>query len=59
MVIKYGDWKAPLKVKNYLRDKIKDTVFEKYNIPLIRFNTTGSGEKEKLINKLSEILGNA
>lgn len=41
------------------RDGIKDTVFEKYNIPLIRFNTTGSGEKEKLINKLSEILGNA
>ena len=41
------------------RDEIKDTVFEKYNIPLIRFNTTGSGEKEKLINKLSEILGNA
>lgn len=41
------------------RDGIKDTVFEKYNIPLIRFNTTGGGEKEKLINKLSEILGNA
>jgi hypothetical protein len=39
------------------RDKIKDKILCKYDIPLIRFNTTGSGEKEILENKIKEIFG--
>ena len=37
------------------RDKMKDNILEKYGLPLLRFSTTGSGEKQKLINKLREI----
>ena len=37
------------------RDKLKNSVLEKYNIPLIRFSTTGSMEKEKLEKKLMEL----
>jgi hypothetical protein len=36
------------------RDELKNLIFEKYDIPLCRFSTAGSGEKEKL----SEILKN-
>lgn len=38
------------------RDKKKDVILEKYNIPIIRFSTTGSGEKKRLKEKLSEVL---
>ncbi|MFZ4456911.1 MAG: AAA domain-containing protein [Bacteroidales bacterium] len=37
------------------RDKKKDSILEKYQLPLLRFLTTGSGEKQKLIDKLTEI----
>jgi superfamily I DNA and/or RNA helicase len=37
------------------RDKKKDCILAKYNLPLLRFSTTGSGEKQKLIDKLTEI----
>ena len=37
------------------RDKKKDRILAKYELPLLRFSTTGSGEKQKLINKLTEI----
>jgi len=37
------------------RDKMKDTILEKYELPLLRFSTTGSNEKQKLIDKLTEI----
>jgi superfamily I DNA and/or RNA helicase len=37
------------------RDKMKDKILEKYNLPLLRFPTNGSNEKEKLIRKLREI----
>ena len=37
------------------RDKKKDTILAKYGLPLLRFSTTGSGEKQKLIDKLNEI----
>jgi hypothetical protein len=37
------------------RDKMKDTILEKYNLPLLRFSTTGSGERQKLTDKLNEI----
>lgn len=39
------------------RDKLKDCILHKYDIPLIRFPTNGSQEEKKLINKLQEILG--
>jgi len=37
------------------RDLLKNNVLEKYGIPLVRFATNGSGEKEKLIGKLNEL----
>jgi len=40
------------------RDKIKNSILEKYNLPLLRFSTTGSNEKEILINKIRELLQN-
>lgn len=41
--------------KQAARDKMKDKILEKYNLPLLRFSTTGSGEEQKLYDKLSEI----
>ena len=35
------------------RDLLKNSILEKYDIPLIRFSTTGSGEKERLEKWLS------
>ena len=37
------------------RDKRKDSILAKYELPLLRFSTTGSGEKQKLTDKLNEI----
>lgn len=37
------------------RDKKKDRILAKYKLPLLRFSTTGSGEKQKLTDKLTEI----
>jgi len=37
------------------RDKMKDTILNKYNFPLLRFKTNESSEKEKLMNKLNEL----
>ncbi|EMB71127.1 DUF2726 domain-containing protein, partial [Streptococcus mutans] len=37
------------------RDLLKNNILKKYRIPLLRFPTNGSGEKEKLIAKLEEI----
>jgi superfamily I DNA and/or RNA helicase len=37
------------------RDKKKNSILAKYELPLLRFSTTGSGEKQKLIDKLTEI----
>ena len=34
---------------------MKDKIFEKYNLPLLRFKTNESSEKVKLTNKLNEI----
>ena len=39
------------------RDKIKNSILEKYALPLIRFSTTGSGEKEQLMEALKSIQG--
>lgn len=38
------------------RDWLKDKILKKYGIPLIRLNTTGSGEEEIITNKIREIL---
>lgn len=38
------------------RDKLKNTILAKYNFTLLRLNTTGSGEKERIINALTNIL---
>jgi len=40
------------------RDKKKDRILAKYELQLLRFSTTGSGEKQKLIDKLTEITTN-
>lgn len=38
-----------------LRDNKKDTILKKYGIPIIRFSTIESNEKERLIEKLKEV----
>lgn len=38
------------------RDELKNSVLEKYNIPLLRFATTDSGEYEKLVHQLRQLL---
>lgn len=43
--------------KQKLRDNMKNKILKKYGIDLIRLNTTESGEKEIVKNKLKEILG--
>lgn len=42
--------------KQHERDILKDGIFAKYDLPLIRLSTTGSGEKEKIVSKLNELL---
>ncbi|MGO4710747.1 AAA domain-containing protein, partial [Chryseobacterium sp. 2TAF14] len=37
------------------RDRMKNEVLDKYKVPLLRFSTTGSGEKEKLISTLNRL----
>ena len=37
------------------RDKLKNKILDKYEVPLIRLNTTGSGEKKILEDKIREI----
>ncbi|MCR5847660.1 MAG: AAA family ATPase [Lachnospiraceae bacterium] len=37
------------------RDKMKNEILEKYNIPIIRFSTNGSREREILVEKLDSI----
>ena len=40
------------------RDKMKDKILEKYGLPLLRFATNGSNEKEILINTLNDLQRN-
>ena len=37
------------------RDSVKNAILQKYSIPILRFSTVGSGEKEKLITALEAI----
>ena len=38
------------------RDELKNVILEKYEIPFIRFSTNGSMEKQKLQDKLNELI---
>ena len=38
------------------RDIRKNHILDLYELPYIRFATNGSGEKEKIVNKLKDIL---
>lgn len=38
------------------RDSVKDEILRKYNIPILRLSTIGSGEREKIHSKLVELL---
>lgn len=40
----------------YKRDRKKDSILEKYEIPFQRFNTTGSNEEQILVSRLNKIL---
>ncbi|WP_102261170.1 AAA domain-containing protein [Mesobacillus jeotgali] len=43
----------PIQLK---RDRMKDSILKKYNIPIIRMETTGSNEETRLREKLQEVL---
>ena len=38
------------------RDALKDSILDKYQIPLLRLRTNGSGEEERIKEKLNELL---
>lgn len=40
--------------EQHKRDVLKDSIFVKYEIPLVRLSTVGSGEEMKIINALNE-----
>ncbi|MEG2013044.1 MAG: DUF2726 domain-containing protein, partial [Anaerovoracaceae bacterium] len=42
--------------KQHDRDILKDGILLKYDIPIMRFNTTGSSEKRKLEFMVSSLL---
>ncbi len=42
--------------KQLIRDELKKSILVKYKLPLLRLPTTGSGEKEKIIELLCEII---
>lgn len=39
------------------RDLLKNHILELYEIPLLRFKTNGSGEKERMVKVLDEVVG--
>jgi superfamily I DNA and/or RNA helicase len=39
------------------RDLLKNRIMELYEIPLLRFKTNGSGEKEKIVEMLDKLVG--
>lgn len=45
------------KTRQERRDRMKDHIAKAYGLPLLRFKTNGSGEKEKIIKKLNELTG--
>lgn len=43
-------------MKQAERDKLKNHILEVYGLPLLRFLTNGSGEKDRLREKIAEII---
>lgn len=43
--------------EQFIRDRMKDRILEKYKIPYLRLSTTGSCEKDLIVAKLNEVLG--
>lgn len=43
--------------EQYQRDLMKNHILEVYCLPLLRLSTIGTGEKEKIVSTLSEIIG--
>lgn len=39
------------------RDLMKNRIMELYEIPLLRFKTNGSGEREKIVEILEKLVG--
>lgn len=39
------------------RDLLKNHILELYEIPLLRFKTNGSGEKEIIVEMLDKLIG--
>ena len=57
LVVEVDGYKYHVQNEEQLRrDKLKDGILEKYNVPIIRFRTDGSGEKDKLEGALRSIL---
>lgn len=42
--------------KQRKRDSLKDGILHKYDIPILRLSTTGSGEREKIYSKIAELV---
>ena len=55
LVIEVDGFAYHSSVKQQERDRVKNAILEKYNIPILRFSTIGSGEKSKLIFALNKI----
>ena len=43
--------------KQLRRDKLKDSILEKYSIPILRLKTIGSEEYKLVVDKLEKVLG--
>ncbi|GKU24356.1 hypothetical protein CFOLD11_11820 [Clostridium folliculivorans] len=43
--------------KQLERDRMKDKILEKYNIPILRIRTNESGEEKRIYDKLLDELG--
>lgn len=55
LVIEVDGFKYHNNVKQQERDRLKDNILRKYGIPILRFSTIGSMEKEKLFIALDNI----
>lgn len=48
---------TPETSKQQERDINKNNILNKFNIPIVRFSTTGGNEEDKLLKKLNELMG--
>ena len=56
LVIEVDDFAYHNTEKQRERDKVKDSILSKYEIPSLRLCTIGSGERDKINSKLAELL---